>query len=82
MRMYSSQSTCVEVDWSGIKLNFIPFHFNICRLRWIHMHPNKVRYVGRIQKRGTYVTTYVRTCREDRRGPETLRESIQHISSN
>jgi len=20
MRMYSSQSTCVEVDWSGIKL--------------------------------------------------------------
>jgi hypothetical protein len=35
MRIYSSQSTYVGVDWSGIKLNFIP-------LEWIHMHPNKV----------------------------------------
>ena len=41
MCMYSSQSTCVEVDWSGIKLNSIPFHSNTCGLRWIHMHPNK-----------------------------------------
>ena len=41
MRMYSSQFTCVEVDWSGIELNSIPFHSNTCGLRWIHMHPNK-----------------------------------------
>ena len=41
MRMYSSQSICVEVDWSGIELNSIPFHSNTCGLRWIHMHPNK-----------------------------------------
>ena len=41
MRMYLSQSTCVEVDWSGIKLNFIPFHSNTCGLKWTHMHPNK-----------------------------------------
>ena len=26
--MYSSQSTCVEVDSSGIKLSSIPFHSN------------------------------------------------------
>jgi hypothetical protein len=39
--MYSSQSTCVEVDWSGIKLNSIPFHPNTCGLILIHMHPNK-----------------------------------------
>jgi hypothetical protein len=25
MRMYSSQSICVEVDWSGIKLSSSPF---------------------------------------------------------
>jgi hypothetical protein len=41
MHVYSSQSTCVEVDWSGIKLNFILFHSNTCRLKGIHMHPNK-----------------------------------------
>jgi hypothetical protein len=44
MRIYSSQSTCVEVDWSEIKLNSIPFHSNICRSRWTHMHPNKPEY--------------------------------------
>jgi hypothetical protein len=43
--MYSSQSTCVEVDWSGIKLSFIPFHSNTCGLKWIHMHPNKARVI-------------------------------------
>jgi hypothetical protein len=31
----------VEVDWSGIKLNSIPFHSNTCGLMWIHIHPNK-----------------------------------------
>ena len=41
MCMYSSQSTCVKVDWSEIKLCSIPFHSNICGLKWIHMHPNK-----------------------------------------
>ena len=41
MRMYSSQSTCVEVDWSGLKLSSIPFHSNTCGLESIHMHPNK-----------------------------------------
>jgi len=41
MRMYLSQSTCVEVDLSEIKLSSIPFYFNTCGLRWIHMHPNK-----------------------------------------
>jgi hypothetical protein len=39
--MYSSQSPCVEVDWSGINLNSIPFHSNTRGLRWIHIHPNK-----------------------------------------
>jgi hypothetical protein len=34
--MYSSQSTYVEVDWSGIKLNYISFYFNTRGLRWIH----------------------------------------------
>jgi hypothetical protein len=32
MRMYSSQSTCIKVDWSGIKLNFIqstPIHVKV-----------------------------------------------------
>ena len=33
VRVYSSQSTCVEVDWSGIKLNSIQFHSNTCGLR-------------------------------------------------
>jgi len=37
----SSQSTCVEVDWSGIKLSSIPFHSNTCELKRIHMYPNK-----------------------------------------
>jgi hypothetical protein len=40
MYMYSSQSTCVKVDWNGIKLNSISFHSNTCGLRWIHVHPN------------------------------------------
>ena len=38
MRMYSSQPTYVEVDWSGIKLSFIQIHFNTCGLKWIHMY--------------------------------------------
>ena len=42
--MYSSHSTCVEVDWSGIKLNSIPFHSNTCGFMWIHIYPNKARY--------------------------------------
>jgi hypothetical protein len=41
MHMYSSESTCVGVVWSGIKLNSIPMHSTTCRLKWIHMHPNK-----------------------------------------
>ena len=41
MRMYSSQFTCVEVDWSRIELSSIPFHSNTCGLKWIYMHPNK-----------------------------------------
>jgi hypothetical protein len=41
MHMYSSQSTCVGVNWSGIKLNSIPVHSTTCGLKWIHMHPNK-----------------------------------------
>jgi len=36
--MYLSQSAWVEVDWSGVKLNFIPFHSNTYGL---NMHPNK-----------------------------------------
>jgi hypothetical protein len=36
MCVYSSQSTCVEVDWSKIELNFIPFHSSLCELKWIH----------------------------------------------
>ena len=46
MRMYSSQSTCVEVDWSEIELNFVSFHSDTCGLRWIHMHPNKALIVS------------------------------------
>jgi len=34
MRMYSSRSTCVEVDWSEIKLSSIPFHSNT----WIEVN--------------------------------------------
>jgi hypothetical protein len=41
MCMYSSQSTYVDVDWSGIKPSSILFHFNTHGLRWIHVHPNK-----------------------------------------
>jgi hypothetical protein len=36
--MYSSQFIRVEVDWSVIKLNFIPFHSNTCGLGLIRMH--------------------------------------------
>ena len=28
MHMYSSQSTCVQMDWSAIELSFIPIHSN------------------------------------------------------
>jgi hypothetical protein len=45
MCMYSSQSTCVKVDWSEIKLSFIPFHSNTYGLKWIYMHPNKTLVV-------------------------------------
>jgi hypothetical protein len=31
-RMYSYQPTCIEVNWSRIKLSFIAIHFNI--LNW------------------------------------------------
>jgi len=41
MDVYPSQSTYVEVYWSGIKLSFIPIHSNTCGFKWIHMHPNK-----------------------------------------
>ena len=41
MRMYSSKSTCIEVDWSGIELNSILLHRNTCGLKWIYMRPNK-----------------------------------------
>jgi hypothetical protein len=41
MCMYLSESTCVGVVWSGIKLNSIPMHSTTCGLKWIHMHPNK-----------------------------------------
>jgi len=43
--MYSSQSICIEVDWSEIKLSFIPFYSKTCGLEWIHMHPNKARFI-------------------------------------
>ena len=29
------------LDWSEIKLNFIPIHSNTSRLKWIHTHLNK-----------------------------------------
>jgi hypothetical protein len=38
---YVSQFTYVKVDWSEIKLSFIPVHFSTCGLKWIHMHPKK-----------------------------------------
>jgi len=41
MHMYLSQSICVEVDWSEIKLSSIQIHSNTCVLKWIDMHPNK-----------------------------------------
>ena len=52
MRMYSFQSTCVEMDWGGIKLNSIPFHSNTCGLRWIHMYPKRP-WVDYAQDRST-----------------------------
>ena len=39
--MYLSQFTCVEVDLSEIKLNYIQFHFNPRGLRLIHMYSNE-----------------------------------------
>jgi hypothetical protein len=33
MRIYSSQFTCVEMDWSRIKLNSISFYSNTCGLK-------------------------------------------------
>ena len=45
MRMYLSQSTCVEVDWSGIKLSSIPFHSNTYGLKLIHMHQTMSKYI-------------------------------------
>jgi hypothetical protein len=41
IRTYSSQFTCLGVNWSAIELNFISFHSNPCGLRWIHARPNK-----------------------------------------
>jgi hypothetical protein len=29
------------MDWSEIELSSILFHSSTCRLRWIHLHPNK-----------------------------------------
>jgi hypothetical protein len=42
MRMYSSQSTCIEVDWSGIKLSSIPPLQHICRLKSIHIYCSRI----------------------------------------
>jgi hypothetical protein len=43
MCMYSSQFTCVKVDWNGIKPSFIPIHFNTHRLKYtyIQIRPKK-----------------------------------------
>ena len=44
MCMYLSQSICIEVNWSGIKLNSILFHSYTYKLRWIHMHQTKPKF--------------------------------------
>jgi hypothetical protein len=43
MRMYSSQSICVDEDWSGIKLNSISFYSNTYELTWIHVRASELR---------------------------------------
>jgi hypothetical protein len=48
MCIYSSQAICVEVDWRGIKLSFILFHFNTCRLEWIHIYQIRPDEWGRL----------------------------------
>ena len=46
--MYSSRSTCIEVDRSGIKLNYVSFYSNTYELNWkhIYIYLNKA-FVGR-----------------------------------
>jgi hypothetical protein len=74
MRMYSSQSTRVEVDYSGIKLNFISFHSNTRGLRWIYLHPNKALTFFEKKK------TLAFFSEKKNHLPENVRRCEQHAS--